>query len=492
MKNLILTGWGWLDYACAAALALRHHRNADVFGMSMRRLPEFLHDIQGYQDITLLGIDLESNPALLETALVRLAKNNVAVRWISALPLPDSLPPSFHSKLETFVAGDGVTEAASLYYKLPCADLAPLLKKTGQKHAPPLLLLTEAAMYDYRNYQDEKAYGDAIRHIANNDPESRWSESERRRVERYKRYGSREIVGSSPVIVALREYIKRIAPHDRARVLIYGESGTGKETVALQLHLQSPRRDQPFIPFNCANINPTLLESRFLGYEKGAFTGASERKPGLFEMADGGTLFLDEIGELPLEAQGILLRVIEEGRFMRVGEKEEVEVDVRLIAATHRHLPDMVRDRLFREDLFHRLNVIQLRTPALREHLEDIGQIVHNTFMFPRLQRRLEPEHIEALKAYDYPGNVRELINLLERAHVLGETDFAKLIAEHKAMTASISSQPHPEIPNNLDKAAALHVRRVYEKHGGNILQTAKALGKSPNTVRKHLATFKN
>ena len=395
--------------------------------------------------------------------------------------------------MEPYVAGNSVTEAASLYYKLPCADLAPLLKTPGQKQLPPpLLLLTEAAMYDYRNYQDEKAYGDAIRHIANNDPENRWSESERRRVERYKRYGSREIVGTSPVIATLREHIKRVAPHDHTRVLIYGESGTGKETVALHLHLQSPRRDQPFVPFNCANINPALLESRFLGYEKGAFTGATERKPGLFEMADGGTLFLDEIGELPLEAQGLLLRVIEEGRFMRVGEKEEVEVDVRLVTATHRHLPDMVRDRLFREDLFHRLNVIQLRTPALREHLADIGQIAHNTFMFPRHQQRLDVAQIEALKSYDYPGNVRELINLLERAHVLGENDFAKLVAEHKAMTASTSSQPHPEIPDNLDKAAALHVRRVYEKHGGNLLQTAKALGKSPNTVRKFLAALKN
>ena len=477
-----------MDYACAAALALRHHRQADVLGMSMRRLPEFLRDVRGYQDITLLGVGLESNPALLETALARLAKNNVAVRWISALPLPETLPPSIHSKLETFVAGDGITEAASTYYKLPFDDLAPLLKKPGPKQAPPLLLLVEAAMYDYRNHQDERAYGDAIRHIANNDPESRWTESERRRVERHKRYGSREIVGSSPVITALREHIRRVAPHDRARVLIYGESGTGKETVALHLHLQSPRRDEPFIPFNCANINPALLESRFLGHEKGAFTGANERKPGLFEMADGGTLFLDEIGELPLEAQGLLLRVIEEGRFMRVGEREEVEVDVRLVTATHRDLPAMVRDRLFREDLFHRLNVIQIRTPALREHLEDIAQIAHNTFMLPRHQRRLEPAQIGALQAYDYPGNVRELINLLERAHVLGEADFAKLIADHKAMNAAISDRPRPKIPDNLDQAVAFHVRRVYERHGGNLLQAAKALGKSPNTVRKHLA----
>ena len=486
MKKLILTGWGWKDYACAAALALRHHRQAEILGMSMRRLPGFLLELQGFQSVIILGVGLEADPPLLEKALERLARRGVAVHWISALPFPASLPGAIREKFDVFVAGNTIIDAVSQCYKIPASNLPPLRAHAGFKDTPPLLLLAEAAMYEHRANQDEKAYANAIRRIAANDPESSWTDAERRGVERYKRHGSREIIGSSPVIAALRGQIRRVAPHDRARVLVHGESGTGKETVALHIHLRSPRRDEPFIAFNCANTAPALLESRFLGHEKGAFTGAAERKAGLFEKADHGTLFLDEIGELPLEAQGLLLRVIEEGRFMRVGEKEEVEVDVRLITATHRDLPAMVRARTFREDLFHRLNVIPLRTPALREHLEDIPEIAGNAFWFPRHKKHLDPAQAAALQTYDYPGNVRELFNLLERATVLGETDFHKLIAEHKAMSAA-ARRAHVEIPDNFEKAAALHVRHVCERHGGNILQAAKALGKSANTVRKYL-----
>ncbi len=191
-------------------------------------------------------------------------------------------------------------------------------------------------MYVYRNYQDEKAYGNAIRHIACGDPESRWSDVEKQMIEHYKRFGNRELVGKSDAMQDLLERINLIAPRDHARVLIFGESGTGKETVALQIHNKSPRRNEPYIAFNCASVTPNLLENRFFGYEKGAFTGASEMKRGLFEQANGGTLFLDEIGELPLEAQGILLRVLEGGRFTRMGGRDEIEVNVRLIAAANR------------------------------------------------------------------------------------------------------------------------------------------------------------
>ena len=174
---------------------------------------------------------------------------------------------------------------------------------------------------------------------------------------------------------------------------------------------------------------------------------------------------------------------------MRVGGKEEIEVNVRLVSATHRNLPAMVRDGAFREDLFHRLNVIQLRTPALREHSEDIGKIA-NAFWFQRHRQRLESAQIAALKSYDYLGNVRELFNLLERADVLGLTDFAALIADHIAMNsppAEGCQQGGVVFPDNLDEAIARHIRRVYEKYGDNLARTAKALGASPNTVRKYL-----
>ena len=194
----------------------------------------------------------------------------------------------------------------------------------------------------------------------------------------------------------LRSYIERIAAHPEARVLILGESGTGKETVALQIHNRSPRKNEPFYAFNCASVNPELLSSRFFGHEKGAFTGAAKRELGLFELANGGTLFLDEIGELPLEAQGLLLRVLEEGRFMRVGGTEEIEVDVRLVTATNRNLPARVREGKFREDLFMRLNVIQLRIPPLREHTDDIRAIADN-WWFNKFRKHLTDEQAVAL-----------------------------------------------------------------------------------------------
>ena len=488
MENLILTGWGWKDYACAASLALRHWKKADIFGISTRRLPEFLfYDAGSYKNIVILGIGLTGDPELLEKALKKLKAKSVQVSWISAIDVPESISEKIRSMLDIFVDGDGITEAVSLCYKLPYEDLEPLtIEESRDRKVLPYHQLIEAAMYSYRNYQDEKSYGDAIRHIANGDPESRWSESERQLLEHYKRYGNRELVGKSQAMQDLLEKINLAAPHTHARVLIYGESGTGKETVALQIHNKSPRRNEPYIAFNCASVTPNLLESRFFGHEKGAFTGANEMKRGLFEQANGGTLFLDEIGELPLEAQGILLRVLEGGRFSRLGGSAEIEVNVRLLTATNRDLAGMVRDGKFREDLFHRLNVVQIRVPPLREHKCDIDQIA-NGYWLKQHKHRLDPEQIEALKTYDYPGNVRELFNLLERASVLDEQDFTRLLAEHKQMTASLAPATTAEVPDELDAAIRLHVKRVFEKYNQNLSKTAEALKAARNTVRKYL-----
>ena len=489
MKTLILTGWGWKDYACAAALALRKHKEADVLGVSVRRLPEFLGEVKGYREILILGVGLGGDPGLLEKALARLAAEKTKVRWISALPLPRAAGEAIRGKLDCRVEeeADGITDAVSRVFGLPYDDLAPILQdKKPPAKAQPQRWLLEAAMYMYRNYQDEAAYANAIRHIANGDDESQWTAAERSMVEHFKRYGDRELVGNSAAIEELRDRVNRIAPRDHARVLIHGETGTGKETVALQIHNKSPRKEQSFIAFNCAVVTPDLLESRFLGYEKGAFTGATERRHGIFEQAHGGTLFLDEIGELPLAAQGILLRVLEGGRFVRLGGRDEVEVDVRLIAATHRDLARMVRDGGFREDLFHRLNVIQIRIPPLRDHKEDIAQIADG-YWLKKHGRRLEPRQIDALMAYDYPGNVRELFNLLERASVMEERDFGRLLEDHRQLTASLGEKPEAAYPDNLEEMTRRHVRRVYEKCGSNLTKTAEVLGASRNTVRKYL-----
>ena len=489
LKTLILTGWGWKDYACAAALALRHCKGADILGMSVRRLPEFLGEVKGYREILILGVGLGDNPGLLERALARLAADKVKVTWISSLPLPKAIGEVIRGELDCRVEedADGITDAVSRVFRMPWDDLAPILQeKKPTAKVQQIQRLLDAAMYMYRNYQDEAAYAAAIRHIANGDDESQWTPAEHKMVAHFLRYGSRELVGKSAAIQELLERINRVAPREHARVLIHGETGTGKETVALLIHNKSPRKEQPFIAFNCAVVTPDLLESRFLGYEKGAFTGASERRHGVFEQAHGGTLFLDEIGELPLAAQGILLRVLEGGRFARLGGKEEVEVDVRLIAATHRDLAGMVKDGAFREDLFHRLNVIQIRIPPLREHKEDITQIA-NGYWLKQHGRRLEPKQIGALMAYDYPGNVRELFNLLERASVMEEKDFERLVNDHRQLTASLSPKAEAAYPDDLEEMTQRHVRRIYEKFGSNLTKAAEILGASRNTVRKYL-----
>ncbi len=488
MKTLILTGWGWKDYACAAAVALRKYPDATIQGISTRRLPELLCEVSGYEQIFLLGVGLTGNPELLQKAVKKQTGKGTEIFWISALPFPESLSKETASKIEQFVNETGcLTDAVADFLQVPYSDIVPYISENPKKElVKQYHLLLDAAMYFYRNYQDEKAYFNVIRHIANGDTAGKWTDTENRMIEHYKRFGDRELVGKSAAMESLRERINLVAPHDRARVLIYGESGTGKETVAQQIHTKSTRRNEPYWTFNCASVTPNLLESRFLGYEKGAFTGATERSAGLFELADGGTLFLDEIGELPLEAQGILLRVLEGGRFFRMGGKEEIEVDVRLITATNRDLAAMVRSGKFREDLFYRLNVVQIRVPPLREHKSDVEQIA-NGYWLKWHRHRLGPEQIEALKQYDYPGNVRELRNLLERASVLNQMDFAELIAEHREMTASLAPAVTEEIPDDLDTAMRLHIKRVYEKYNGNLSRTAQALNAARNTVKKYL-----
>jgi DNA-binding NtrC family response regulator len=229
--------------------------------------------------------------------------------------------------------------------------------------------------------------------------------------------------GDSAGLGEVKRLIERVAPTS-ATVLISGESGTGKELVARSVHRHSPRADEPFVKINCAAIPEGLIESELFGHEKGAFTGASARKPGRFELADGGTLFLDEIGELPSSAQPKLLRAIQEGRFFRVGGTHTISVDVRLIAATNRDLLEEVHEGRFREDLFYRLNVVPIDLPPLRDRREDVSAL--GEFFLRRFARRLERgvcaitrDAQAALSAHSWPGNIRELENVIERATLL-------------------------------------------------------------------------
>ncbi|MDH0302488.1 MULTISPECIES: sigma-54 dependent transcriptional regulator [unclassified Pseudomonas] len=234
------------------------------------------------------------------------------------------------------------------------------------------------------------------------------------------------IIGSCAPMQDLFVKIRKVAPTD-SNVLIQGESGTGKELVARALHNLSRRAKAPMISVNCAAIPETLIESELFGHEKGAFTGASAGRAGLVEAADGGTLFLDEIGELPLEAQARLLRVLQEGEIRRVGSVQSQKVDVRLIAATHRDLKNLAKSGQFREDLYYRLHVIALKLPALRERGSDVNEIA-NAFLARQSARigrddlHFSHEAEQAIRHYSWPGNVRELENAVERAVILSES----------------------------------------------------------------------
>ena len=247
-----------------------------------------------------------------------------------------------------------------------------------------------------------------------------------RRTVALMRRPNRELIGVSPGIQRIRQNIRVLAENDSVDVLIFGETGTGKEVVANNIHDGSARRDKPLVKINCGAIPETLLESELFGYEKGAFTGANKTKKGLMELANGGTVFLDEIGELPLPMQAKLLTFLEDRRFKRVGGLRDIEVNVRIVAATNRNLEEEVGRGAFREDLFYRLNVMQIYIPPLRERPEDIPALCQFyleqfSLKFKKSFQGIEPEFLRTMERYDWKGNVRELRNVMEqigRAHV--------------------------------------------------------------------------
>jgi len=235
------------------------------------------------------------------------------------------------------------------------------------------------------------------------------------------------LIGTSAGMREVHRLVDAVA-YSSATVLVMGESGTGKEMVARVVHAKSPRRGHAFVPLNCGALTETLLESELFGHVKGAFTGAQRDQKGLFEAADGGTIFLDEIGDIPLSTQVRLLRVLQEGEIKRVGSADSIRVDVRVIAATHRDLPKLVKAGKFREDLFYRLNVIAIPLPPLRERIDDVPLLAHHFLRryaerIGKRVRAISPEAVELLAGYRWPGNVRELENAIERAVVLCRAD---------------------------------------------------------------------
>jgi two-component system response regulator HydG len=291
------------------------------------------------------------------------------------------------------------------------------------------------------------------------------------------------IVGNSPIIERLLRMVDRVAAQE-ATVLILGESGTGKELVARAVHQRSPRSRRPFVAINCAALTEPLLESELFGHEKGAFTGAVAQKRGKLELAEGGTVFLDEIGELAPSLQAKMLRVLQQREFERVGGTVTLHLDVRLVAATNRDLVAEVKQGRFREDLYHRLNVVELRTPPLRERPEDIMPLAEYFLIkaSARCRRRVmgfTPETIRALTGYSWPGNVRELENAIERAVVLGSAENIEL----EDLPETVEQEPHSKFQETLGSAKREAILRAWEQAGGDYKEAASVLGIHPNSL---------
>ena len=332
--------------------------------------------------------------------------------------------------------------------------------------------------------------------------------------------GGPRLTGTSPAFRRMLEMVSRVAPSE-ASVLLHGESGTGKELVAHALHESSNRRSHAFVVVECASLAETLFESELFGHEKGAFTGASQSKPGLVEAASGGTLFLDEVGDIPLSMQVKLLRLLETGTYRRVGSTELRHVDVRLISASHRSLPDMVAAGKFRQDLYYRLSTFPIRLPPLRERVQDIPALAAHLLqrLAPGRDMRLSAAALHCLQTWPFPGNVRELRNVLERACLLadGEVLDAALMAQALqpeatawqaaaalpgaySLPASAASPGHGTTAladagsafraapvatlQQLERQALL---QALQRHAGNRAELARALGISERTLYRRL-----
>lgn len=323
------------------------------------------------------------------------------------------------------------------------------------------------------------------------------SENQLMREQLTDRFSFKEIISQSSQMEHVLNTAGRVA-NSKASVLIRGESGTGKELIAKIIHFNSPRANKSFVAVNCAALNENLLESELFGHEKGAFTGAEKQRRGRFELADGGTLFLDEIGDVPLTTQVKLLRVLQEQQFDRVGGTETIKVDVRVLTATSRNLEQMIKDGTFREDLFYRLNVVPIDIPPLRNRREDIPLLLeHYLKRYSDEQSRsnisFSKEAWEILLRYDYPGNIRELENIVQRAVILTRDEIIttgelprslKEFKNEKNLTSAHTQLSLPDQVDNLEKELVMESLRI---ENGNQSKAAEKLGISERNLRYRL-----
>jgi two-component system nitrogen regulation response regulator NtrX len=372
----------------------------------------------------------------------------------------------------------------------------PVVMMSGHGTIETAVRATKLGAYDF--LEKPLSYDKLLLCLSHGLERARLSQENRRLREELKR--TSEIIGNSPIMQELKKQIELAAPTD-GRVLITGENGTGKELVARQIHLKSKRGDRHFVDVNCAAIPEELIESVLFGHEKGAFTGAIQRKRGRFEVANGGTIFLDEIGDMSLMTQAKILRTLQENRFERVGGTETQEVDVRVIAATNKDLGVEMEEGRFREDLYYRLNVIPIYVPPLRQRREDIAPLVEQ--FLERFSarnssppKRLSARALEKLVAYPWPGNVRELQNIVERLVLMSPEPTIDV----DDLPPQIAQPDQAKQPRGLGSEKLADARAAFEReylleklraNGWNISRTAEVVGLARESLSRKLRSLK-
>jgi two-component system nitrogen regulation response regulator NtrX len=389
--------------------------------------------------------------------------------------------------------------------KLPDKDGLDLLKEIKETYPQTEVIMisghatlsmaveaTKSGAYDFleKPLIKEKILLTLKHLLERNELKNRYKELEDELIDNYK------IVGSSPALQKVLEQVNKVAETD-SKVLILGESGTGKELIAWAIHQGSPRKDHPFVKMNCAAIPEELTESELFGSEKGAFTGASERREGKFMQAHHGSIFLDEIADMSLKVQTKVLRVLQDGKFERLGGKETLEVDVRVIAATNKNLDELVKSEGFREDLYYRLNVFPIHLPALRERKEDIPELIGyfiKKYCLKNNRKPVElvPGALKILQEYSWPGNIRELQNLLERLLILGnqqmisESDLPPYLVEPTGIQFD-TPQSEMDLKSFKERTEREYIEKCLDRCNGNVSETARMLGIERTNLHKKM-----
>ena len=508
-KRMIITGWGLPEYAPAAALLLRDafKCSAEVIGASQHYLPTALRQCaESCSEVYVLGVGLTKDPKAIAAELRALKAAGVKVWWISDRAIPSEVAIEFMTKDGGSVFDRTVISDEDLFAAVQKAfpryvsakDVEAFRRYAAQEprensEEGRYRRLFLAADWKHKNDREMNYYPLAIHRLANNVRYESLEPHLCQVVDYYNKWGKRELIGNSSHMHEVRQMAEKAAECDdpAVRVLITGPSGTGKETVAQLIHRKSKSRaNGAFLTFNCACTTVNLFESKLFGSVKGAFTDSRDSR-GLIETAADGTLFLDEVAELDLDMQGQLLRVLQDGDFLKVGDPVPHKIqNVRIIAATNKDIVRLVNEGRFREDLYYRLNVIQIRMKSLAERPEDIPEIA-KAIWYRETGKSLSREQRHALIQYDFPGNARELENMLIYARVMKVTDFGALVERWKRENAGLRREMRDEPPptdETLDAVTARHVRQTVERHKGcSLREIAARLGCSENTVRKWL-----